>query len=122
MSNRCNSLFRLQKKMSDLPDHQQASVFGARCFYFIMYSLFYFCIAYYPNKMRLSFAVLIGNAPAEDLAKTSWVSCLLYCVFYITMHMAAIYFFLTAGDNPGFVAAVRARLSTTEMEPISTND
>ena len=60
------------------------------------------------------------------MLKNSWGGCLAYCVFYVLMHTAAIYYFMTAGDDPGFVEAVDhavARLGTVnEMNALKSVD
>jgi len=43
------------KKSDPLPEKVQQSVWGARAFYYFMFSLFYVCVVMYPNKLRDSF-------------------------------------------------------------------
>ena len=70
-----------------------SSALGARLFYFITYGLFYLSLLLYRNPMRdiLFFATdfTFGN--------------LFYLFYYFGIHGLAIYYFLTAGGNPGFV-------------------
>ena len=70
------------------------SALGARLFYFIAYGLYYFSLLLYKNPMRD-----ILFLQKEDLG----FSDLLYVLYYVGIHAAAIYYFLTAGRNPGFV-------------------
>lgn len=69
------------------------SVNGARGFYFVMYTAFYIAVCYYPNQLRDAVVAAAGG----DLYS------LTYVVFYIGNQVVAVFYFLTAGRNPGFV-------------------
>ena len=58
-----------------------------------MFALFYLCVALYPNKMRLAFTNF----------SEGFLSNLCYLGYLMVIHLAAVWFFLTAGTNPGFV-------------------
>lgn len=56
---------------------------GCRIFYLVMYGLFYAACGYYPNKLTSSLAYFFG--------------------WYTPIAVLAVYFFLNAGKNPGFL-------------------
>ena len=41
----------MQSKIK-VPTDVESSAFGARFFYFLLFSLFYVCVAMYPNKLK----------------------------------------------------------------------
>ena len=69
------------------------SVWAARGFYFILYGLFYLSCMLYQNKLRDAIMFVDG----------SFIGNITYVVYYFTISGAAIYYFMTAGKNPGFV-------------------
>ena len=66
---------------------------GARAFYFVLYILFYLSLCLYQNKLRDAFLFAEGGIIAN----------IVYILYYFGVSGAAIYYFLTAGENPGFV-------------------
>lgn len=70
-----------------IPSHVKHSVYGARTFYFITYIFYYYSVYLYPNHLK----------DAWNEGQRTWV------IWYFTKHAVAIYYFLTAGDNPGYV-------------------
>ena len=66
---------------------------GARTFYFALYILFYFSCCLYQNPLRDSLLFVEGGI----------ISNLFYILHYFGVSGLAIYYFLTAGKNPGFV-------------------
>ena len=73
----------------------RSSVLGARIFYAVMFGLFYLCVALYPNKLRTAIVDFMGS-PFSNL---------MYLIYIIVLHVTSVWYFLTAGDNPGFVAS-----------------
>lgn len=71
------------KNLKEVSDEVKYSVYGARVFYFVTYSLFYVSVIKYPNPLR------DGS--------------FIWQLTYTLMHLTAIYLFLTTADNPGFV-------------------
>jgi len=61
---------------------------SARAFYFVMFGLYYLAAILYPNKLKLAF---------QDSFFT------FYGWSFLLIHGVAIYLFLTAGRNPGYV-------------------
>mmetsp|Transcript_23884 Transcript_23884/g.23568 ORF Transcript_23884/g.23568 Transcript_23884/m.23568 type:complete len:85 (-) Transcript_23884:717-971(-) len=55
-----------------------------------MYFLFYLSVILYPNKYTDSFHSLSPS------------SCI-YILTYLALHISSVYFFMTAGKNPGFL-------------------
>lgn len=55
-----------------------------------MYTAFYIAVCYYPNQLRD--AVVSGDLES-----------LTYVVFYVGVQVVSVFYFLTAGRNPGFV-------------------
>ena len=70
-------------KNEKISDEVKYSAYGARGFYFVTYTLFYISVIKYPNPLR-------------DGSHT-------WQLIYTLMHITAIYLFLTAADNPGWV-------------------
>ena len=66
---------------------------GARIFYFALYILFYFSLCLYQNPLR----------DALLFADGSIFSNIFYILHYFGISGVAIYYFLTAAKNPGFV-------------------
>ena len=64
-------------------DHVRHSLYGCRIFYAVMYTLFYLAVYLYPNKLTDSLL---------------YASC-----WFVPLSLLAVYFFLTAGLDPGFV-------------------
>ena len=62
-------------------------------FYFITYGLYYVTLIVYKNPLR---DIILFQVDF------SFVN-LLYVVYYIGVHGLAIYYFMTAGGEPGFV-------------------
>ncbi len=60
------------------------ALISARGFYFLMYILFYLSVYLYPNQLRKSESFI-------------------YPILYYAIHLTALYLFLVAGKNPGFV-------------------
>lgn len=83
-----------KNKRSRLPKHAAQSALGARLFYFITYGLFYLTLIVYKNPLR---DILLLDAEFSIVN-------LFYIFYYVGVHALAIHYFLTAGDNPGFVA------------------
>ena len=79
-------------------------------FYFIAYGLYYAALLWYKNPMR---DILL-------LQKATTLGDWLYVCYYIAMHALAIHFFLTAGDNPGFVE--ETRVVALEMTAIEADE
>ena len=77
----------------------RSSVYGARGFYFVTYGLFYVTLLLYKNQMR---DILTFSREQEE---GSLIADLLYVLYYFGTHGLAIYYFMTAGDDPGFVDA-----------------
>ena len=59
---------------------------AANGFYFFLYGCFYLSVILYPNKIRDS---IFTNG--------------LYFGYFAVIHLLAIYFFLTSGNNPGYL-------------------
>ena len=101
------------KANAKLNDRIGASAMGARAFYFIIYGLFYVALIMYKNPMRdiLSFQ----KEESISLGDIVWV------IYYIGIHYAAIHYFLTTGQNPGFVdeTETEIELKAKEMLRIS---
>ena len=68
------------------PSWVEQSLYSARAFYFITYALYYYCSFKYPSQ--LSKAWKAGGYG--------------YFCYAVGTHLAAIYFFLTTGRNPGW--------------------
>ena len=66
---------------------------GARGFYFALYVLFYFSLCLYQNDLRDAVLFVEGGIVAN----------IVYILHYFGVSGAAIYYFMTAGENPGFV-------------------
>ena len=79
---------------------------GARMFYFIMYGLFYFSLLLYANRLRDILLLKNGFNLADFV----------YLLYYIAIHGLAIYFFLTAGANPGFVGETATESDQKALE------
>ena len=77
-----------------MPERAASSALGARLFYFITYGLYYISLLLYKNPLR----DMIFFQREEF-----YVSDIFYLAYYVGMHGLAIYYFLTAGENPGFV-------------------
>ena len=88
------------------------SALGARLFYFIAYGLYYLALLVYKNPMR---DILFFQK--EDMG----LSDLLYVIYYAGIHGLAIYYFLTAGENPGFVdeTETESELRSRELSNLS---
>ena len=84
-----------------VPEDVRSSVLGARIFYFVMFGLFYVCVIMYPNKIKKTFTDF-SSAPASNLC---------YIFYLISLQAVAVWYFLTAGENPGFV-----KLTKTDEE------
>ena len=80
---------------------------GARLFYFITYGAFYGSLLWYNNPFR---AILFFQK--EDYGFGDF----LFLVVYIAVHGAAIHYFMTAGENPGFVDETQTSLEAIELE------
>lgn len=63
------------------------STLGARGFYFVMYFCFFVAVFKYPNQFSQGFSE----------------GAYFYMSSYIIMHIISVYYFVTAGDNPGWV-------------------
>ena len=61
-------------------------VYSCRAFYFTIYGLYYFCAFYYPSQ--LSKALRDGDY--------------FYFIYIIAVHLGAVFFFMTAGNDPGW--------------------
>jgi palmitoyltransferase len=79
--------------MGERSQEVESSVMGARIFYFLMFGLFYACVALYPNKLKQS-VVGFSLSPASNLV---WL------IYVAVLQVTATWYFLTAGQNPGFV-------------------
>ena len=82
-----------KNKRRRLDDDAASSALGARLFYFITYGLYYGALLIYKNPLRD--VIFFAN----DFA----VGDLIWLLYYVSMHAIAIKYFLTAGNNPGFV-------------------
>jgi hypothetical protein len=67
-------------------DHVNNSKNAANIFYFFLYICFYLSVVLYPNKLK-------------DSLSTNG----LYFIYFLVIHLLAAYYFLTAGQNPGFL-------------------
>ena len=94
---------RIRKKKALSLDQ---SVMGARIFYFALYGLFYLSVCLYNNKLRDAF-LMIGD---------SLITNMIYVLYYFGISGAAIYYFLNAGKNPGFVDETESEDSKKRRE------
>lgn len=65
------------------------SVYGARAFYFSMYFGFYVSVVMYPNLLK-------------DYLKNGDY---FWFFFYLALHSASVFYFLTAARNPGYLVS-----------------
>ena len=83
-----------KKSKRALPERAASSALGARMFYFITYGLFYLTLMIYKNPLR---DIILFQVDF------SFVN-LLYVVYFVGVHGLGIHYFMTAGDDPGFVS------------------
>ena len=79
------------KKSDPLPEKVQSSVLGARIFYYFMFGLFYITVGLYPNKLK------------DAILSLGHFFNLIYTLAVLGFQLVAIWYFLTAGIEPGFV-------------------
>ena len=89
-----------RKNKKFLDQNSASSAFGARCFYFLMYGLYYLSLLLYSNPLRDILVFKNGFILGDFI----------YLIFYIGFHGLAIYYFLTAGARPGFVNETEAEI------------
>jgi hypothetical protein len=79
-------------------EQSRQAVNSARGFYFICYVLYYVAVFIYPNDLALAFQE----------------GAYIYLAFSVFIHFISIFFFLTAGSNPGYVSETETPKSKKE--------
>lgn len=76
-------------KDGEMPENVTMSVYGARGFYFCMYAGFYTSSILYPNTL------------SEYVSHSHFF----WLALYFAVHGSAMYYFVTAANNPGYLQA-----------------